>query len=291
MIARVLLSGAAGRAQKALTFRRLIAFHDGVMITMLRHTLTVTRRELGELFASPVFYVVAALFHFVVGAFFVQILVDMMDHVTDPYKRSAFRGELNLTQFVLVNIFDIASFLLLFIIPVLTMRLIAEERRSGMFELLTSTPVGDRALVLGKWLASWLTTGLLGLSVLVYPLMASRLGAVEWGVVGVATLALLLMGGAFCALGLFASSLTDQPVIAAVLSMGALMLFAFMAYMGPADSGSLLGNTLRGFSFGMRQRELFGGTLRGEDVLYFVMFASLFLFATWRVLEARRWQR
>jgi len=255
----------------------------------LRHTFTITRRELGELFGAPTFWVVAGLFHLLTGSFFVQLVAEMMEHVQDPYKRSAFRGELNLSEFVLRNVFDITNTLLLVIIPILTMRLIAEERRSGMFELLVATPIRDGSLLAGKWLAVWMASLALVASAAVYALMASRLGAVEWGLVTASLIGLALLAAAYASFGLFASTLTDQPVVAAVASLSGLLLFAFLGYMGPSDSG-LLANAMRGFSFSVRTREFFSGMLRGEDVLFMLCFTGFFLFASARVLEARRWR-
>src|SRR5690606_12100415 len=98
----------------------------------------------------------------------------------DPYRRRAFAGELNLSQIVLTNLFDVTNFLFIIIVPLLTMRLFAEERRNGTFELLVSTPSRDLALIVGKAGAAYVCTFVLVASMFLYPAMAARFGSVEW---------------------------------------------------------------------------------------------------------------
>jgi ABC-2 type transport system permease protein len=170
------------------------------------------------------------------------------------------------------------------------MRLVADEKRLGIFELLVSTPVSDWALIAGKALGVGVLTALLALSILIYPYTASQLGAIEWGIVISGTLGLVFLTVAYTCFGVFASCLSDNPIIAAIVALGGLLLFAFLAYIGPNNS-HFLSNALRGFSFGLRQKEFFNGMLRFEDFLYLVFFSGFWLFAAVRVIEARRWKQ
>jgi ABC-2 type transport system permease protein len=261
------------------------------MKAILKQTFSIFRRELGEYFSSPVFYVVAALFHLLQGIMFVQLLADMAQTSATPSLRAQYIGELNISQFVLTTLFDLSNLWLLFIAPALTMRLFAEEKSSGSFELLVSTPVPDWAILIGKTAAAYAAIAVLALSMVLYPLMAQSFGAVEWGLVWSALVGLLLLGAAYVTIGVFASSLTGNQVIAAVVAFGAIMFFAFLlATFGPAGSQGW-GNAVRSFSFAHRTRHFYEGAIGGEDILYFTLFSGLCLFATARVLEARRWKR
>ncbi|NBP77857.1 MAG: ABC transporter permease, partial [Proteobacteria bacterium] len=169
-------------------------------------TWAVSRRELYAYLVSPMAYAVASVFLLVNGFIFFLILAQGF-------------AEANLKA-----ILPTTAFLLLLVIPVLTMRLVAEERSSGTIELLMTFPLTDAQVVVGKFLATLITYALMLVPTLAYVLIIVIYGATEWGPIMSAYIGLLLLGGAFISLGLFASSLTRNQIVAAIVGIGLLLM-------------------------------------------------------------------
>jgi ABC-2 type transport system permease protein len=196
---------------------------------------------------------------------------------------------LNFTEFVVKGSFGLISFLLIIIVPMLTMRLFAEEKKSGTFELLATCPVTDWGMVIGKYLAAVTVLVVFLIISLAYPVTFGLVGEVEWSIVITGYLALFLLGLAYVALGLFASSLTQNQIIAAIVTFCALLTFFFVGDLG-IGRASGLDKVLGGFSLLQHSDSLIQGSLRSEDIVYFVLFSVGFLFLTNYVLESRRWR-
>jgi ABC-2 type transport system permease protein len=171
------------------------------------------------------------------------------------------------------------------------MRLFAEERRSGTIELLLTYPVRDGAVLLGKYLASLAFYGILLVLTWLYPLMLFYMGAhVEWGAVLTGYVGLLLMGSAFLAVGLFASSLTENQIVAAVTTFGILLMFWVIGWGADAAAGAWWGKVLQHLSITDHFESFGKGVFETKDIIYYVNFTILALFLALRSLEARRWK-
>src|SRR5918912_272449 len=164
--------------------------------------LTIARRELGALFVSPIAYVVAAAFLALSGYLFSILLITS-------------------SQATMTSLFQNVSFILLFVAPLLTMRLLADEQKQGTLELLLTAPVRDWEVVLGKFLAALALFGTILLCTLYYPLLIWRFGGnPDPGPILTGYLGMLLLAGAMFAIGTLASSLTENQIVAAVLAFG-----------------------------------------------------------------------
>jgi ABC-2 type transport system permease protein len=201
----------------------------------------------------------------------------------------AMARELNVTDSVLRPLFSNLSVILLLIMPLLTMRLIAEERRAGTIELLLTYPIRDGAVLAGKYLAALaLYAMMIGLT-LAYPAMVAYFAQLEWGPLLTGYLGLLLMGAAFLAVGLFASSLTENQIVAAVITFGVLLMFWVIGWS--ADyAGGAFGRVLAHLSILEHNESFSRGVVDTKDVIYYVNFTALALFLTLRALESRRWK-
>jgi ABC-2 type transport system permease protein len=186
-------------------------------------------------------------------------------------------------------LFSNISVILLLLMPLVTMRLFAEERRAGTIELLLTYPVRDGAVLAAKYLAALALYALMiGLTVL-YPLIVVYFARLEWGPVLTGYLGLLLMGATFIAVGVFASSLTENQIVAAVTTFGVLLIFWILGWS--ADyAGGAFGRVLQFLSILEHNDSFSKGVLDTKDVLYYVNFTALALFLTLRSLEARRWK-
>jgi ABC-2 type transport system permease protein len=186
-------------------------------------------------------------------------------------------------------LFATLAVVLLLLVPLLTMRLLAEEKRAGTAELLFTYPLTDWAIILGKFLAALLIYAIfLGFTV-VYPLAFSAVGRLDWGALAAGYLGLFLLGGACLSLGLFASSLTENQIIAAVTGFALLLLFWIIGWQ--QDIGA---PGWGGFFAALSMMDHYDSFIRGvidtRDLVYYLSFIYFFLFLTKRQLESRRWR-
>ena len=231
----------------------------------------IFKKELRVYFASPLAYVFLGVFLFLAGLFF--------------YLGVTMTGEASL-RVMLANL----SVTLLFLLPLLTMRHFAEERRSGTFELMMTAPVPLWALLTGKWAASVALCVLLLAGTVFFPGLLAWYGDPDWGVVATSYLGLLLCCGAFVAAGLFSSSLTNEPVAAGL--GGVLILLPFWLAGTAADlvTADWMREGMRHLAFLTHVEPFTKGVVDSADVAWFALFTFAFLFLTWRSIESRRWR-
>lgn len=260
----------------------------------MRHVLAIARRELQSYFVSPIAYAVIAIFTFVSGLFFSNMLVyyvrqaALADAQIEKAGRSAL--QLDVPSMVLQQFFQNEAFLLLFALPLLTMGLVTDERRKGTLELLLTSPLRPVELALGKFLGA---ASLLGLMLVpLVPMFAFLAQGGEWepGVVASGLLGLLLLGGAQVAMGLLISSLCGNVLVSAVGTYGLLLTLQFIDTTGAA-SRTLWSEFLSYFSLYMRHTGFTRGLVAVDDVVYFVSLIVLSLYLTQRTIEAIRFAR
>lgn len=252
----------------------------------------VLGRELRSYFGSVTVYVVIAVFLLTTGYFFYNLLatfsVVSVQARTDPMLARQYQL-LNINETVIRPLFGTISIILLLMTPLLTMRLIAEERKSGTIELLLTFPVNDVDVVLGKYLAC-LTVLLTMIALTVtYPAIVVILGDPETVPIATGYLGLALLGAAAISLGIFTSSLTENQIVAASMSFGMLFLFWLVSYSVPlAPPG--IGQVLAYLSINEHIASMSKGVVDSEDIVYYLCFIALFLFLTLRSLETKRWR-
>ncbi|MFH0960345.1 MAG: ABC transporter permease subunit, partial [Pseudomonadota bacterium] len=200
-----------------------------------------------------------------------------------------FAERINLTDVVIRPLAQNMSIILLFLIPLLTMRLFSEEKKSGAIELLLTYPVNDFGIVMGKFtatLAVFLVMIACTLSFL--PIMAP-LGSFDIGVFLSSYLGLILMGSAFIAMGAFISSITENQIIAGAISFGAALMFWIISWTS-SFTDPTTGAIIKQVSILERLDSFLKGIIVVSDVSYFVFFTSVFLFLTFRSIETQRWR-
>src|SRR2546425_344095 len=249
----------------------------------------IFKKEMRLYFTSPVAWVVFTIFLLIGGYFFYSIFAFFTLASMQSAMNPAMARDLNVTDSVMRPLFSNISVILLLLLPLVTMRLFAEERRSGTIELLLTYPVRDGAVLAGKYLAALaLYAIMIGLTLL-YPGIVVYFARLEWGPILTGYLGLLLMGATFIAVGVFASSLTENQIVAAITTFGALLIFWILGWS--ADyAGGTAGRVLQFLSILEHNDSFSKGVLDTKDVLYYVNFTVLALFLTSRSLEARRWK-
>jgi ABC-2 type transport system permease protein len=248
----------------------------------------IYKKELRLYFTSPVAYVLLTIFLLIAGYFFFSIFSFFTRASMQMAMNPQMGRDLNVTDAVLRPLFANLSVILLLLMPLVTMRLFAEERRSGTIELLLTYPVRDGAVLAGKYLAALTMYGVMVAGTLAYPIMLVNFARVEWGPLLTGYLGLLLMGAMFLAVGLFASSLTENQVVAAIVTFGVLLMFWIIGWTAEFAGGPL-GAVLTHLSILEHNDTFAKGVLDTKDIIYYVNFTVLALFLALRSLEARRW--
>lgn len=249
----------------------------------------ILRKELRLYFSSPVAWVVLAVFALVSGWFFYNVFAFYALLSLEAARNPLLARDLSVTEGVLRPLFNNVSVVMLLMLPVLTMRLFAEEKRSGTIELLLTYPVRDGEVLMGKYLAALTVfAGMLALT-LVYPVLVAWTASLERGPLLTGYLGLFLQGAAFIAVGVLVSSLTENQIVAAVGTFGVLLMFWVLGW-GAEGAGTTLGRLLRHLSLLEHFDAFAKGVIDSKDVVYYLNVTVLSLFLTLRALEARRWR-
>jgi ABC-2 type transport system permease protein len=262
---------------------------------MMRGLYAIYRKELGQYFVSPIAYVVVGIFLVLAGFFFDKILQFFIQNSLSAEMQAMQYGtsaQMDVPGDVLRNFFGLISSLILFFTPILTMGVFSEERKRGTMELLMTSPVTESQIVLGKFLASLTLFAIMLVPTAIYIFFMYFHSAPRppVGLVGAGYLGVLLLGGSLLALGTFISSLTENQIIAAVLTFGAFLLL-WVIDLGARGAGSMAGEVVQYLSVIRHYDDFTRGIIDTSSLIYYVSFIALFVFLTVRSVDSMRWRR
>jgi len=243
--------------------------------------LAVAGRELRALFLSPLAWSLLGVACFILAWLF---LVQIESFLQIQPQLNAGRSELGVTDLVIAPLFEAAGLLFLLLTPLLTMRLLSEEYRSGTIRLLFSSPLPLYQVVLGKYLAQLGLFLLLLLLTALMPLSLLLGSAIDLGRVAAALLGLFLLLASYAAIGLLLSSLTAQPAVAAVTTYGVLLLLWILNISRSDEPGQVL----QWLSLAEHYRPFISGLVRSGDIAYFLLLTGSCLWLAGHHLERRR---
>ncbi len=256
----------------------------------MHNILTIAGKELRVYFISPIFYVVAGVFLLISDFLFFRIASVYSELSIRTMQIQGVLPQLNLHQSLFRPTFLNTAVVLLLIMPMFTMRLFAEEKKARTAELLLTSPISVTELVMGKYLAAVLVYLLLLLATLHIPIMMSFFAGVEWKPLAASYLGMFLLGSLFLAFGLFASSLTENQIIAAAVSLGIFLFLWLIGILAQAAGGGAWGAVAGYFSIIEHLDNFTKGLIDSRDVTYFLSAMILGLFLTHRVVESQRWK-
>lgn len=253
----------------------------------------IAKREMGSLFSSPIIYIVTTVFLILYSFLFFAILSEFsqisMQAAPQAAQIQKSGGSINANEMVVVPALANMSVILLFIIPLITMRSFAEERKNKTISLLLSSPVHLREIIAGKFLSC---VGIIAFMMLLSSysiIFVVALGEPELGPILSGYAGVLLMAGCYIAMGVLASSVTDNQIVAAALGFGmALFMWVLSVPAQKTDSG--VGIILEYLSLGSHLESFLKGVIDSSDLSYYVSFMAFMLFLTYRVLDSRRWR-
>jgi ABC-2 type transport system permease protein len=242
----------------------------------------IFKKELRSYFSSSIAFIIISIFLILSGFFF----------YTDTiyFNVRNMGGVVSLTQGLWQYFFQDMRYILLLTIPMLTMRLFAEERKMGTIELLFTYPIRDTDILMGKFLASLSLFILLLILTLSYPISLTTIwNSIEAKSLLAGYLGIFLLGTSFISCGTFISSLTENQIVAAISTFGVLILFWFLTW-NEAVAGPTLVEMLLRLSLFDRSYNFFRGVIDTKDVVFFILFIIFFLFLTLQSLNSRKWR-
>jgi len=259
----------------------------------MRKILVIAERELKAYFTSPIAYVVLTIFIFLSGVFFNFFIGAMLEQVPMRAMSAAQTGQvpdpLDMPGIIAQQFFSWMSFIMLFMLPLITMALFSEEKKRGTMELLLTSPVTDLQVVLGKFAAAvgfyvilLLTTGLEMLILYGYSSPAS-------GPILAAYLGILLYGLSVIAIGMFISTLTENQIVASVLTFGTILLLWLIDVFSRSASEGLK-PVLSYLSILDHLNDFLQGVVSTSHVIFYLSFMLVGLFLTYRSLDSLRWR-
>jgi ABC-2 type transport system permease protein len=254
----------------------------------MRALKAIYLRELRAYFHSAIAYVLWVGFLLLSGFFFYSGTMYYSMASLQAMRGPAGMG-LNLHEMLVAPLLGNMSVIMMLVAPLLTMRLLSEEKRAGTLELLLSYPLSDLSVVLGKFLAALSMLALILAPTLLHMAILAWLGPLHWPTLLLGYAGLLLLGGGFIALGLLASACTENQIVAAVAAFAGLLLLWVLRWSASL-AGEPWGALLQGLSLSAHFENLAKGLLDTADLAYFVLFIGVFLFAGIRALEAKRWK-
>lgn len=256
----------------------------------LRTVVAIAGKEIRVAMVSPILYVVAGVFLAIVGLFFAQIVTIASLQSMQMLRFQGALPQLNLTTLVFQPMFRNIHVILLLVIPLLTMRLLSEERKHKTVELLMTSPITVTQLVAGKYVAVFvLYTGVLA-GTLYMPVLLAFWGAIDWPTVLSGYLGLLLVGAVYLALGLFASSLTENQISAGIVSLGLILGLWVIGWAALTAEGQEIQPVLEHLSINQHFDRFIKGLLSSTSVIYTASLTAVGLFLTHRVLDSGRWR-
>ena len=251
----------------------------------MRNILAIADKELRSYFASPIAYIIIGLFALLFGWFFFVYLSVFVQRSS----QAMMGGAPNINQDMIRGVFLNSAVIILFVMPMITMRTYSEEKRSGTIELLLTSPVTDFQIIMGKFLGA---LGLYASMLLVTMLYIGVLfvyGNPEWRPIATGYLGLLLMGGCFLSVGLFISSVTKNQIVAGFLTFAVFLMLWVINWMAD-QSGPVMGAVLKYLSITDHFDDFARGIVDTKHVIYYVTFITFGLFLTAKSVDMERWR-
>jgi ABC-2 type transport system permease protein len=255
----------------------------------MRGMFPVMKKELSIFVSSPIFYAALFIFLLLTGYFFYSTVVSYslisFQASSNPY----LIDRLNLSDLFLKPFFADIAIILLLMLPLISMRTYAEEKKSGTIELLFTYPISDFAVLAGKFGATVVILIVMLAGTIPPLVLLAGMAKLEWGLVLSGYTGIVLLGASFLALGIFASSITENQIVAAVISFGLLLLFWVLAW-GSRMASPALQEIIGQLSVVGHMESFVEGLIDTRDLIFYFVFCFFWLFMTLRFLHSRFWR-
>jgi ABC-2 type transport system permease protein len=253
----------------------------------MSNVLAIAQKELKSYFASPIAYIVIGFFALVFGWFYYVSVNFFLQASLQMGMPGA--GQININTMAIRPLLQNISVVALFVLPLITMRTYAEEKRSGTIELLLTSPLTDTQIVLGKFFGAVALYAVMLAVTLIHIGILFIYGNPEWKPIATGYLGLLLMGAAFLSIGLLISSLTRNQIVAGMATFAVLLLLWTVNWMSES-AGPNMQKVLSALSITERFDDFSKGVLSVSHLVYYVSFITFGLFLTAKSVDSERWR-
>jgi ABC-2 type transport system permease protein len=254
----------------------------------VRNVLAIADKEIRSYFASPIAYIMIGLFSLLFGWFFYVYLMAFVQQSEQMMQMGGGSGT-NVNQMMIRGLFQNTAVIILFVMPMITMRTYSEEKRSGTIELLLTAPITDLEIIVGKFIGALALYGAMLLVTMLYILILFKIGNPEWRPIVAGYLGLLLMGGCFLSTGLFISSLTKNQIVAGFLTFATFLMLWIINWLGES-SGPTTRDVLNYLSITEHFDDFARGIIDTKHVVYYLSFITFGLFLTAKSVDSERWR-
>jgi gliding motility-associated transport system permease protein len=251
--------------------------------------LAVAHKELKSYFASPIAYVVIGVFALAFGYFYVALLFYFVQQSAQMSQFGGGPQAMNINEMMIRGVLNNTTVLILFLMPTITMRTYAEEKKTGTIELLFTSPLTDFQIVMGKFLGAMALFAIMLAVTLIHFGILFVYGSPEWRPIATAYLGLLLLGGSFVAVGLFISSLSKNQIVAGAITFVVFLLLWISSWI--ADfAGPTLGAVARYLSVVDHFDDFSKGVIDTTHLIFYLSFITFGLFLTAKSIDSERWR-
>ena len=254
----------------------------------MRNVLAIAEKEIRSYFASPIAYILIGFFSLLFGWFFYVYLMAFVNQ-SEQMMQFGGGGGANVNQMMIRGLLQNTAVIILFVMPMITMRTYSEEKRSGTVELLLTSPVTDLEIILGKFIGALALYGAMLLVTMLYILILFKIGNPEWRPIVAGYLGLLLMGGCFLSTGLFISSLTKNQIVAGFLTFATFLMLWVIGWLGESSSPTTR-DVLNYISITEHFEDFARGIIDTKHVIYYLSFITFGLFLTAKSVDSERWR-
>jgi ABC-2 type transport system permease protein len=255
----------------------------------MNNILAIVQKELRSYFSSPIAYVMIGLFALLFGWFYTAILAFFVRQSMQMGQMGMGMGPVNVNQQMIRPVLINSSVIVLFVLPLITMRTYAEEKRSGTIELLLTSPLTDFQIIVGKFLGALALYATMLLVTLIPIGVLFLYGNPEWRPIAVGYLGLLLLGGCFISVGLLISSLTKNQIVAGMVTFAVFLLLWVINWVGEFG-GPTTQQVVNYLSITDHFDDFSKGILDTKHLIYYMSFITFGLFLTAKSVDTERWK-
>lgn len=252
----------------------------------MRNIWIIFKKELKTYFVSPIAYVMFIVFLVLAGYFFFNLTAFFNMQAIHYMRYESAMGEINVNEMVISPLFYNISIILLLMVPLFTMRMYAEEKKTGTLEILLTSPLSSLQLVVGKFLGTLAVYIIMLGFTLIYPLILFMYGNPDLGPIISGYIGIILMGAAYISIGSLCSSFTENQIVAAVISFGVLLLL-WVISLASSFAGPILGEVLSYISLIEHFHDFAKGVIDTKDIVFYLSFIGFNLFLTDQSLELK----
>jgi ABC-2 type transport system permease protein len=255
----------------------------------MRNILAIASKELRSYFAGPIAYIAIGLWALLYGYFYVAILQFFVRNSMQMMGQMGGPQSMNVNQQLIRPLLQNVTIMMLFVLPMVTMRTYSEEKRSGTIELLLTSPLSDLQIIMGKFLGAMGLYAVMLLVTVPHIALLFIYGNPEWKPILTAYLGLLLLGGCFISLGLLISSLTKNQIVAGMVTFAVFLMLWIITWIG-SFSGPTVDQLTKYLSIIDHLDDFSKGVLDTSHLIYYLSFITFGLFLTAKSVDSERWR-